>query len=373
MESEDKVAEQENGEVESMDEAAAGDAENGDAESDDADVQGSQSEEEDEDKAVQEKPKLGLLDQPLVLDGRRKKHSVQRLQLLSPDREKKKMEFEEGKGIPLGQIEGIELAFQKNKSEELKIIHRLAFGRPGQSYEVKRNLRLFSGYSFDKSDDQYERKRAALAKYPVEVIRQTCEQLSLARSGKKEDLVDRIMEFMLEPSEAAATGRKATPAKRKRSSSGSTSKSAGKSPKKRSKEVADSDSEDEDESPKKKKKTKEATPTNKGKAAVKTKTAKPTGSAKRKQSTPKKTVKVATLASDSDSSDDEPLSKKFSTFPSDEDLAAVCESMLEEADLASVTVKSICVKVYEKFAGHDLSTKKDYLKKTIKDLYENMV
>lgn len=40
-------------------------------------------------------------------------------------------------------------------------------------------------------------------------------------------------------------------------------------------------------------------------------------------------------------------------------------SILEGADLKSVTINTVCKQVFEKFPGVDLTTKKDYIKSCI--------
>ena len=57
---------------------------------------------------------------------------------------------------------------QKSSPEELKILHRLAFNRPGSAGEVKRNLRKFKGLSFGKEDTvQFSKCQKRIEKWVV--------------------------------------------------------------------------------------------------------------------------------------------------------------------------------------------------------------
>ena len=75
---------------------------------------------------------LGLLDQPLVLEGKRKRKSVQSFQ--SPDSapsKKKKVEVEEGRGLKLGDISSVDAALNKKKTDELRPLYKLLFDQQG--------------------------------------------------------------------------------------------------------------------------------------------------------------------------------------------------------------------------------------------------
>ncbi|XP_053289351.1 protein DEK [Pleuronectes platessa] len=69
-----------------------------------------------------------------------------------------------------------------------------------------------------------------------------------------------------------------------------------------------------------------------------------------------------------DSSDDEPLIKMIRREPSDAQLKETVQSLLKEANLEEMTMKQICQKVFDTFPDHDLSSKKDYIKQTVKSL-----
>lgn len=42
--------------------------------------------------------------------------------------------------------------------DDLKVLHRVAYSRPGSGNEVKKNLRKFNGFPFTKEDKKYNLK-----------------------------------------------------------------------------------------------------------------------------------------------------------------------------------------------------------------------
>jgi protein DEK len=44
------------------------------------------------------------------------------------------------------------------------------------------------------------------------------------------------------------------------------------------------------------------------------------------------------------------------------------KSLLKEADLDNLTMKSVCNDVYENYPGLDLTSKKDFIKATVKKI-----
>ncbi|CAL1612245.1 unnamed protein product [Knipowitschia caucasica] len=71
-----------------------------------------------------------------------------------------------------------------------------------------------------------------------------------------------------------------------------------------------------------------------------------------------------------DSSDeDKPLSKMMmKKNPSDDQLTETVKSLLKEADLEELTMKQICQKVFDVYSDHDLSSRKDFIKQTVRSL-----
>lgn len=53
---------------------------------------------------------------------------------------------------------------QRYKSDELKALHKVIFSRVGKTTMIKKNLRKFNGFDFDKESDQFEKKKHAIQK-----------------------------------------------------------------------------------------------------------------------------------------------------------------------------------------------------------------
>uniref|UniRef100_A0A3P8U2L7 Protein DEK n=1 Tax=Amphiprion percula TaxID=161767 RepID=A0A3P8U2L7_AMPPE len=126
-------------------------------------------------------------------------------------------------------------------------------------------------------------------------------------------------------------------------------------PKKRAKKEASDESEsdansDDDEKPKKKKSA----------------AAKP--AAKTKKADSSSNSKTNTNTAEDSSDDDEPLIKMIKKAPSDEQLKETVQSLLKEANLEEMTMKQICQRVFDTYPDHDLTSKKDYIKQTVKSL-----
>lgn len=122
-------------------------------------------------------------------------------------------------------------------------------------------------------------------------------------------------------------------------------------PKKRSKKEVSDESEsdsDADEKPRKKK------------AAA----AKPAAKTKKADSSSHRRNNTAEDSSD----DDEPLIKMVKKGPSDEQLKETVQRLLKEANLEEMTMKQICQRVFDTYPEHDLGTKKDFIKQTVKSL-----
>ncbi|KAM7294307.1 protein DEK isoform X2, partial [Ixodes scapularis] len=122
---------------------------------------------EEGDSGDDEEPKLGLLDQPLELSGSRQRKKVERLEVSFQQPAKEKTEVPQGKGTPLGQCPRIENEINKHKADSLKGLHKILFNRAGAPMEIKKNLKKFSGFTFDKDSADYDKKKKALIKYSV--------------------------------------------------------------------------------------------------------------------------------------------------------------------------------------------------------------
>lgn len=389
-----------------------------------------------------------------IIEGKRVKKTVERLDIQAP-KKADKLSIGEGSGEKLGDIPRIGFQLNKMKPDVLVPLHSLLFDRRGKLSMVKKNIRLFNGFSFDADSEQFTKKRDKLQKNTKSKLLVMCGVLDLEKKGSHSDLVEKIMAFLMSPqssgkrlpmpkkkkrSKKNLSGEdgksKKKPSKKRSSSSSKQKPSSTSSPKKSKAIVMDSSSdededeeeekaeseeagagseagsgeesggqsgdepqsevpsdEEEEESPKPKargkaKKTppakKQKTPSKKPakKRSRKEVTDSESESSqeeepKKKKSKPAAKTKKADSSSNSktnnttvdDSSDeDEPLSKMVKKSPSDEQLKETVKRLLKEADLEELTMKQICQKVFDAYSEHDLSSKKDFIKQTVKSL-----
>ncbi|KAK2909774.1 protein DEK [Channa argus] len=408
-----------------------------------------------------------------ILEGKRAKKTVERLDFQVP-KQKEKLKFGDGSGDRLGDIPRTNFQITKMKPADLKPLHAILFDRPGKMATIKKNLRLFNGFSFDANSEQYTKKREKLLKnshFTNSKLKVVCGVLDLEKKGTHTDLVERIMNFLIAPKNSG----KRVPVKKKRKSkkklSGDNSgaktkknsksklKSSSSSPKKsktgsKSKAIVmdsssddDDDEEDEkatasaeaegsdgeekqsekeegqsdeseqsaeaegeeedededDESPKSKSGKGKSASSKSAPAKRQRTPAKKTGppkkrakkevsdesgsdanseadeKPKKKKSAPAKPAAKTKKADSSSNSknntnkedssdDDEPLIKMIKKAPTDEQLKETVQSLLKEANLEEMTMKQICQRVYDTFPDHDLTSKKDYIKQTVKSL-----
>uniref|UniRef100_A0A7M4E4T7 Protein DEK n=1 Tax=Crocodylus porosus TaxID=8502 RepID=A0A7M4E4T7_CROPO len=319
----------------------------------------------------------------LIVEGKREKKKVDRLTMQVSSLQREPFTITPGKGQKLCEIERIQFFLSKKKTDELRNLHKLLYNRPGTVASLKKNVGQFSGFPFEKGSDQYKKKEEMLKKFRNAMLKNICEVLDLERSGVNSELVTRILNFLMhpKPSGKPLPKSKKTPSKgskKERSSSGTARKakntkgpeilsdeSSSEEDEKKEKDESSEEKESEEEPPKKaskKEKSKQKTP--KTKKAVKSANVK-----KADSSTTKKNQNSSRKESESDdSSDDEPLIKKLKKPPTDDELKETVKKLLANANLEEVTMKQICKEVYESYPSYDLSDRKEFIKKTVKEL-----
>ncbi|XP_018618369.1 protein DEK [Scleropages formosus] len=402
-----------------------------------------------------------LHQKPEIIEGKREKKSVQRLDL-QIGKPTEPVKIEEGRGTKLGDIEQVAYYIGRMKADELKPLHKILFNRPGAAASLKKNIRQFSGFTFDVNSDGYNKKREVVKRHTMAGLKSICKILDLETSGNHSVRVDRIMNFLLNPK----TRERPLPKKRKRttsskskaivdSSSDDEDGNHDKTPK--SRETIDDDDSSSDDNDRKgeldfekldeedvtdkdpqRKKTK-ALPAKKF-AAKKQPAAKKKPASRKHPTTKKKmeSIKAVTMkqkakakvtkaaeeevsdmselsASDNDSdhsesskggrkrpattpakptaktkkadsssssskmtsnkskgsdvedsSDEEPLIKLLKKPPTDEQLRDTINKLLKEANLEEVTMKHMYKKVFETYPEYDLTSRKPFIKETVK-------
>uniref|UniRef100_A0A8C6XV57 Protein DEK n=1 Tax=Naja naja TaxID=35670 RepID=A0A8C6XV57_NAJNA len=294
----------------------------------------------------------------LIVEGKREKKKVERLTMQVSSLQKEPFTITPGKGQKLCEIERIQYFLSKKKTDELRNLHKLLYNRPGTVTSLKKNVGQFSGFPFEKGSGQYKKKEEMLKKYRNAMLKSICEVLDLERSGVNSELVARILNFLMhpKPSGKPLPKSKKTPnkgGKKERSSSGTarkvkrtkcpeilTDESSSEDDEKKGKdESSEEDKESEEEQPKK----------------------------STKKEKPKQ--KVGSKKSESEnSSDDEPLIKKLKKPPTDEELKETVKKLLADANLEEVTMKQICKEVYKNYPSYDLSDRKEFIKKAVKEI-----
>lgn len=334
---------------------------------------------------------VGTLDQPLVLEGKRDRKSTDFLMntFKAPQSgEKKKIDIPQGKGETLGSMPRVQFQLGRIVADELKPLHRLLFGRAGTNSEVKRNIRNFNGYDFEKDSKDYKKKLELVDRFTVDSIKRLCEILDIEKKGKKEEILDRIMDFLMKPK---ASGNPLSKPKKKTSQTkkSETKRKRGEKEKKSEKKNVEDQSESEDEvedeeeevkeeevktPPKKKAKVSADEDKKEKKESKRKKESKPTSKKDKKVvsikiSPGKKAKKVKKKTDGSESSDDEPLIKKTKKSPpTDDDIVDLVKDLLDGADLEKITMKSVCKQVYDRFPEFDLSHRKEFIKETVKEI-----
>ncbi|XP_027005105.2 protein DEK isoform X2 [Tachysurus fulvidraco] len=413
----------------------------------------------EQDESVPHKPKSRIFPGEII-EGKREKKTVQRFNMqMGKPKEKLKIESI-GHGDKLGDIARVNHAIGKLKAPQLKPLHKILYDRPGAVSSLRKHLRLFNGFPFESDSDPYNKKKEKVLKLPKIQLRTICQILDLERSGTQCVLVERIMQFLINPTNSGkpvilkkkrkkkstkdAKREKKILAKSKHqqlesgkskaivtdSSSDEADEDEDKSKNKdgektdsqkhedeesmsEEEENMDSDEEPEDdedeEAPKSKKPSskknpatkkdadsdqavsddddddddddgnddesaedtppkivkKKPAPQKKVKAKPAPKTKKADSSSNRKKNNASKT-KLKIESSDDD--DDEPLIKMIKKPPSNEQLKSAVKDLLKDANLEEVTMKQICQQVYDLYPDFDLTSRKDFIKQTVKSL-----
>ncbi|KAI8501482.1 hypothetical protein Bbelb_207530 [Branchiostoma belcheri] len=155
--------------------------------------------EEDEDDESSDEELVGLLEKDPVVEGKRQRKKTERLEVEVITTPKEEFRIPEGKGTKLGEIERVEWQLQRNKSEDLKPLHRILFNKGGAATVIKRHIRQFSGFDFEKDSKEYEKKKEQILRYTVAALKYFCDTLDIEKKGNRDELVEKLMEFLMEP------------------------------------------------------------------------------------------------------------------------------------------------------------------------------
>lgn len=195
------------------------------ADSDDVEKTKCDADEKEETKGDEKQIKKGLLDGPVVLEGKRERHKPADLYTVTPVATSKKTVIEaSGRGTPLGDIEFVNNAMTKQYSEGLKSLHRLCYGSQGAATMRKKDLRKFNGYSFNEDSQDFQRKKTLAMKLSTAEVRTIRQVLGTESGHSKEDAVMNVLRFLLNPHDLG----KKVPESKKRKGASKTHKVAKK-------------------------------------------------------------------------------------------------------------------------------------------------
>jgi len=341
-------------------------------------------EEEDEEADESSDEEYGSVEAPAkILEGKRERKSTSRLAVEKPAEKKRAPEedydYEQGKGTKLGEIEYVAWSLNGDSIDDLFPMHKLLYmtKKEPKRTEVKADIKNFQGYPFDKDSASFKKRHNLMYKFTISGMRYLITSLGMSWKKKqeedgastmvnldREEMIDNLIAFLMEPKDlgkkvpkaaapATKTPKKKTPAKKPKTPKPKTPKP--KTPKsKEKKRKSDAEDTEDGSSPAKKKKTESKKKT----TQVKIKAAK---------SPVKKGDKKRSAADESE--DDEPLVKKAKKKePTDEEVRKTIKGILKDADLEMVTMKTVCKQVYELYPDHDMSTRKDFIKSTVKEI-----
>ncbi|XP_065669563.1 protein DEK isoform X2 [Hydra vulgaris] len=310
---------------------------------------------------------LGSLEKPIeILTKKRDRKSVERLSLNNADLKKapeNDLDYSKGKGMKLGDIQYVKYMIDKTRPEDLKTLHKLLYFKPGKNTTLKKEIRTFCGYPFEESSELSTRISSMMERVSIPELKFISGVLSLEKGGDKGKLKEKLLEFLMKPVDTGKTipGTKKTKSKKKSTDLKDTKVSS--APSKKAKEEKDntksdaikseSEEDTEKDSPKKKKK--------KSKAMSVKLPAPKTKTPSKKKEVPKRT------ADDNSENEDMPLLKKTKKEPSDSEIKKVVKDLLKDVNLEEVTMKTVCKQVYDHFPDFDLTSRKDFIKSTVKE------
>jgi len=118
----------------------------------------------------------------------------------------RKIVIPDGKGKKLEKIEPVagEINSRTKNDELLRDIHNIILGRATKKVDVKGNLLEFNGIVYDetKTREYWEKKLGSQMK---NILRQVCAFFGLNPSGNKEEICDRLLDFLEKPKDTGET------------------------------------------------------------------------------------------------------------------------------------------------------------------------
>lgn len=171
----------------------------------------------------------------------RERKSVNRLVATIENEPVKEFVIQKGQGTPLKDIPNVAYKLAKKRNEEnLKLLHTVIYGRKAKASHVKSNISQFSGFVWpDNEEKQHAKIKERLDKFVKNKLIEFCDVLDIPiakATVRKEDLVSKIMDFLISPHATTDTllAEKDQPKKYKRTIDRITPKKLGSTSAKRS-------------------------------------------------------------------------------------------------------------------------------------------
>eukprot|EP00271_Cylindrocystis_brebissonii_P002486 TRINITY_DN13133_c0_g1_i1.p1 TRINITY_DN13133_c0_g1~~TRINITY_DN13133_c0_g1_i1.p1 ORF type:complete len:493 (-),score=145.43 TRINITY_DN13133_c0_g1_i1:1005-2483(-) len=112
-----------------------------------------------------------------------------------------------GTGTPLKDIPAIAATLSKltRNDDILGMVHTILFGKKVKAQLQKKNILEFSGYPWKENEQTKERGKVKekLERYTKEGLHHLLEIFDLPKGGKKDDQIERVLDFLKEPSSSA--------------------------------------------------------------------------------------------------------------------------------------------------------------------------
>ncbi|BBN18046.1 protein DEK [Marchantia polymorpha subsp. ruderalis] len=133
----------------------------------------------------------------------RERKSIERF-VASVDKGKKELVIKQGTGTPLMDIPNVayKLGKRAKGDEILNMLHSLLYNKRGKANALKYNIYRFSGFVWGENEEKEKNKvKEKLERYTKEGLGQLIDvlDLHLPKTGKKEELVVKVLQFLESP------------------------------------------------------------------------------------------------------------------------------------------------------------------------------
>jgi len=140
-----------------------------------------------------------VLEQSVILEGKRSRKPTLRLEISESLPAKKELSIPQGHGKPLGEIEYINYQISHASTDALSRMRSICFGRRGNKATIRKNLREFKGFEFERDSNEYQKHLSNLIKLKKDQLRSISNIIGLPSTGRNTDHAERILNFLIEP------------------------------------------------------------------------------------------------------------------------------------------------------------------------------